>query len=86
MVSGSARKVLLTKPPKVAAAHTATKSTKKLMPSTMRVRRDRVNGFTSAPAGNRHKPASLRGSERMPAGGSLDEARVGQLGQVGDLP
>jgi hypothetical protein len=36
MASGSARKVFCTKPPKVAMAHTATKSTKKLMPSAMR--------------------------------------------------
>jgi hypothetical protein len=37
MVSGSARKVLGTKPPKVTAAHTAKNSTKKLTPSTTRV-------------------------------------------------
>ena len=37
MASGSARKVFCTKPPKVAAAHTATKSTKKLMPSPTRM-------------------------------------------------
>jgi hypothetical protein len=48
MVSGSARKVLLTKPPNVAAAHTATKSTKKATPSTMRVPgATGTRGFTS---------------------------------------
>jgi hypothetical protein len=36
MVSGSARKVLLTKPPSVATAQTATKTTKKVIPSATR--------------------------------------------------
>ena len=47
IVSGSARKVLLTKPPKVTADHSATNSTKKLMPSTTRVPgATGVSGFT----------------------------------------
>ncbi len=68
---GSARKVFCTKPPKVAMAHTATKSTKKLMPSAMRVpgltavsgfMRDRLRGRASTGAAG---AAGLRAALRL---------------------
>ena len=71
MVMGSAKKVLLTKPPKVATAHTATNTTKKETPSTTRVPGETgVRGF---------KLAIL---DPVRTWLLFQEPRIGQLAQV----
>src|SRR4051812_5404499 len=91
MVTGSARNVFETKPPSVAAAHTAKNSTKKPMPNAMRkLGATGTRGFIEF---GRHPgldpgsmARSLHGLRIEPAmtKGLLDEARVGQLAQVGN--
>src|SRR5262245_53687175 len=67
MVSGSARNVRFTKPPSVATAHAATKTTKNAMPSAIPAARETgTRGLTAAPAPRR----------------SLDEAGVDDRGDL----
>src|SRR5476649_1976549 len=72
IVTGSARKVFDTNPPSVANAHTAKKSTKNKTPRTLR-----RPGLISRSGFKRGFPAARK---RL-----LQEAGVGQGGQVGNL-
>src|SRR5512137_205 len=74
IVTGSARNVFDTKPPKVAALHAATNSTKNAIPSTaLRPDAMGLSGVIASCA-----------TARPQAFGSLDEAGVGERAEIGN--
>src|SRR5690348_13476256 len=82
MVMGSARKVRLTKPPRVAAPHARKNRAKKAMPrATRAVRETGTRGFSIDPGRGRPDPSSLD-EARVDGGGdvrhALDDAELEQ--------